>query len=51
MANIVESGITFTHYGVFEQIAHALNRLIVVRNTNRLFPAFALGWRERAISA
>ena len=34
MAYIAESGIAFTHYGVFEQVAHALNRVIVVRNTN-----------------
>jgi hypothetical protein len=36
MAYIAESGIAFTHYGVFEQVAHALNRVIVVRNTNTL---------------
>src|SRR5258708_33890359 len=36
MAYIAESGIAFTHYGVFEQLAHALNRVIVVRNTNPL---------------
>jgi len=34
MAYIPESGITFTHYGIFEQAAHALNRVIIARNTN-----------------
>ena len=33
MAYIAESGIAFTHSGVFEQVAHALDRVIVVRNT------------------
>lgn len=37
MAYIAESGIAFTQYGVFEQVAHALDRVIVVRNTNTLF--------------
>jgi hypothetical protein len=34
MAYIPESGITFTHYGIFEQAARALNRVIIARNTN-----------------
>jgi hypothetical protein len=34
MAYISKSGITFTHYGIFEQAARALNRVIIVRNTN-----------------
>src|SRR5258708_31503125 len=45
MAYIAESGIAFTHYGVFEQVAHALNRVIVVRNTNPLStPCIDLGY-------
>ena len=36
MGYIAESGITFTHYGVFEQVARALDRVIIVRNTNTL---------------
>src|SRR5882724_3001054 len=45
MAYIAESGITFTHYGVFEQVAHALNRVIIVRNTNLLStPWIELGY-------
>ena len=34
MAYIEQSGITFTHYGVFEQTARALGRVLIVRNTN-----------------
>ena len=36
MAYIEESGITFPHYGIFEQAANALQRVIIVRNTNTL---------------
>jgi len=34
MAYLEQSGITFTHYGIFEQTARGLGRVIVVRNTN-----------------
>jgi|SRR5579863_7809603 len=34
MAYIAASGIAFAHYGVFEQTARALQRVIIVRNTN-----------------
>ena len=45
MAYIAESGITFAHYGVFEQVANALDRVIIVRNTNLLStPWIELGY-------
>ena len=45
MAYIAESGITFSQFGVFEQIARALNRVIIVRNTNaRSTPWIDLGY-------
>ncbi|HXI40582.1 MAG TPA: hypothetical protein VNH83_11415 [Bryobacteraceae bacterium] len=36
MAYIAERGSAFTHYGVFEQVSRALNRVIAVRHTNPL---------------
>ena len=45
MAYIEESGITFTHYSIFEQTARALGRVIIVRNTNtRSTPWIKLGF-------